>query len=110
MSAPSIFVPKVSRSLAPLLRETLQDQQVGLAQAPVKLLLLPWVLVCMGFCLCHFKSKVFISPSPVGLLQLSPAGLQSHVLGAHLPSARPLSWGARCGAQDSHSCGRTSAV
>ena len=27
------------------IRETLQDQQVGLALDPIKLLLLPWVLV-----------------------------------------------------------------
>ena len=37
----------------------LQDthQQVGLAQAPVRLLLLPWVLVHVRFCVCHLKVK-----------------------------------------------------
>ena len=37
----------------------LQDthQQVGLAQAPMRLLLLPWVLVHVRFCVCHLKVK-----------------------------------------------------
>ena len=30
--------------------EALQDQQVGLTQGPFKLLLLPWALKCVRFC------------------------------------------------------------
>ena len=33
--------------------ETLQDQQVGLTQAPFKLLLLPWVPECVRTCVHH---------------------------------------------------------
>ena len=71
--------PKGEPQLPPLLQETLQDEQVGLVQAPIKLLLLPWVLVCMRFLYVPFKSEVSISPSPVGLLPLSSAGLQSQL-------------------------------
>ena len=34
------------------LQEMLQEKQVGLAQAPIKFLLLPWVLKCVRFCVC----------------------------------------------------------
>ena len=39
------------------LQDTHQAQQVGLAQAPMILLLLPWVLVHVRFCVCHLKVK-----------------------------------------------------
>ena len=50
MSATSFYVPRVSHRLPPpsSLQETLQYQHVGLAQAPMKFLLLALVLVCMG--------------------------------------------------------------
>ena len=57
----------------------------------------------------HFKSEVFISPSPLGLPKLNPTGLQSQ-MGACLPSAEPLGWGAQRGALNSLSCGRTSVI
>ena len=70
-----------------------------------------FVLVLAHVRLCvPFKSETSISASPVGLLQLSPIGLQRQILGTRLPGARPMGWGARRGAQDSHSCGRTSAI
>ena len=50
MATDSIYVPRVSYSHPLPLQATLQDQQLDLAQAPVKLLLLPWVPVHMGFC------------------------------------------------------------
>ena len=39
-----------------------------------------------------FKREVFIFPSPVRLLKLSPTGLQP--LGTYLSSAAPVGWGA----------------
>ena len=47
ISATGVHIPKVSYSLPPPSQKTLQDQQVGLAQAPMKSLLLLWVLVCV---------------------------------------------------------------
>ena len=41
-----------------------------------------------------FKSGVSISHSPLGLQKVSPAGLQSQILGTRLPGAGPLGWGA----------------
>ena len=110
MSDTSVYVPRLSRSRAPPppLQETLQDQQVGLAQAPIKLLLLPLVLVCVILCV-PFKSEVSVSPSPVELLQLSPIGFQSHMLWRLLfPGLDPCV--GETDAQNSHSCGRTSAM
>ena len=49
MAATGVYVPRVSPSCLLPLQETFQDQQVGLAQAPFKLLHLPWVLEQVGF-------------------------------------------------------------
>ena len=65
--------------LPPPPQENLKYQQVGHAQAPMKLLPLLWDLVCVRFCV-HPLSEVSVSPSPVELLQLSPTGLQSQIL------------------------------
>ena len=79
MSDTGVFVPRVSCSHSLPLQEILQGQQVDLAQAPIKVLLLPWVLVHMRFCVSPLRVKSF-SPSLVGLLQLSPTGLQSEMV------------------------------
>ena len=99
MSATSVHVTRVShsRSLPPAWR--LKDQQVGLAQASIKLLLWPWVLVRMRFCVCSLRASV--SPNPGELLQSSPTDLQNQMLWrAPLPGA---GW-------NSHFCGRTSVI
>ena len=44
--------PQGEPQLPPSPQETLQDQQVGLAHAPMESLLLPWVLVCTRPCVC----------------------------------------------------------
>ena len=61
------------------LQEAPQDKQVGLAQAPIKLLLLPWVLEHERFC-AHHLSEVAFPHSPVGLPKLSPASSQGQWL------------------------------
>lgn len=61
------------------LQEAPQDKQVGLAQAPIKLPLLPWVLEHERFC-AHRLSEVAFPHSPVGLPKLSPASSQGQWL------------------------------
>ena len=79
MSVSSVCVPSVCSSCLLPFWETLQDQQqVGLMQTPFKLLLLPWlpwVPEHVGFCMCPLR--VSSSHSPLGLLKVSPAGLQN---------------------------------
>ena len=77
MAAASICVPRVSHTCLLHLQETLQEQQVGLTQAPIKLLLLSWSVV--RFCVCSL-SEISISPSPLGLPKLSPTAFQSQIL------------------------------
>ena len=43
-------------------QETLQDQQVGLAQTPMKLLLLPLVPVYVRFCAIPLRVKSLFPP------------------------------------------------
>ena len=75
MSATNVYVPRVSHSCPLPPQETLQDQQVGMAQAPIKLLLLACVQVYMRLC-ATFKNEVSFPPSLVELLQSNPTGLQ----------------------------------
>ena len=79
ISVTGFYVPRVSHSCPPPSQETLQDQQVDLAQASMKLLLLPGFQVHE---ILHvpFKSEVSASLSPVELLLSSPTGLQSQML------------------------------
>lgn len=53
------------------IRETLQDQQVGLSQTSIRLLLCSLGPVMCGIWGVPFKSEVSVSPSPVVLLKLS---------------------------------------
>ena len=50
MAATSVYVPRLSSSCLLPLWEAVQVQQVGLTQAPFKLLLLPLVLAPVRFC------------------------------------------------------------
>ena len=74
----------------------LQDQQVGLTEAPFKLLLMPWFLEHVRFVCSPFKSEVYF-PWPSGSLEYKlywPS--QPKVLEAHLPSAELQGCKARC--------------
>ena len=57
MASASVCVPRVNCSWLWSFQETLQDQQVGLTQAPLKLLLLPWVLEHMRFWVFLLREK-----------------------------------------------------
>ena len=109
MAATRICVPRVTPVASMSLWETLQDQQVGLTQAPFTLLLLPQDSEHVRFCV-HPLRVESISPSPVALLKVSSAGFQSQILWGLVflvldPWARGPDLGLR-----SHSCGRTSAA
>ena len=69
MAATCVFVPWLSSSCLLPLWEALHYQQMGLTQAPFKLLLLPWALEHVRFCVSY--------NSPLALLKVYPAGLQS---------------------------------
>ena len=62
ISTTNVYVPKVGHSHLPLPQENPQDQQVGLAHASIKLLLLPLVLVCVRFCVHPLRVK-YLSPA-----------------------------------------------
>ena len=85
-SATGVLVPTVTHlhlSLPnPHPQETFQDQQVGLVQAPVKSLLLPWDLVGMKPCVC-----------PPGVELLFPLVLCSSYIQALLAFKAKLSGG-----------------
>ena len=74
-------------------QEALQDQQMGLTQAPFKLLSLFWDLGVFGNLQVLLKSRVYVLYSH--LTNISPKHRPSwfskpDILGAHLPSAGPL--------------------
>ena len=74
----SVCVPRVSSICLLPVQETLQDQQVGLTQAPLKSLPLPWVLEHVRFCVRSLRVES-VSHSPLGLPKVSLAGLQSQM-------------------------------
>ena len=78
-SATCFSDPRESHSCPPPPYKTLQDQQVGLDQVPMKspLCSVSWCAWDLGV---PFKSGVSVSPCPVELLWSSPAGLQSQML------------------------------
>ena len=81
MAASSFYIPIVSSSCLLPLQETLQDQQVDLTQAPFKLLLFPWVLECVWFCVHPLRVESRF-PQPSG----------THKSKSRWPS-KPMFWG-----------------
>ena len=65
----------------------------------------------MKFCLCPlWMNRISTSHSPLALLKLNSAFLQSKMFWGLPSQCRTLDWGARCGAQILHSFRRTSAI
>ena len=64
--------------------------QVGLTQAPIKLLLILWVLGHVTFGVHPVRARILISPSPLGLLKFSLTGLHSKILEDCLQGARSM--------------------
>lgn len=76
------------------LQEALEDQQVGVTQAPFRLLLLPWVLEHVRLSV-HPLGVESVSHSLLGLSEVSPTGLQGkRILQSFVPSQGPLGRGA----------------
>ena len=65
---------QVSSSYLLSVQEALEDQQLSLTQALFRLLLLPWVLEHVRFCV-HPLGVESVSHSLLGLSEVSPTGL-----------------------------------
>ena len=102
MAASSAYFPRVSCSFLTPVWQTLQDQKIGLAQAP-QTTASSCVPECVRFLCAPFKSEVSVSqPSDIPLT-VSPTGLQSQMLlGPCLTSAGPKGLRAQHCAQTSH--------
>ena len=92
------------------LQETLQDQQVGLTQAPFRLLLLPWVLENVRFCVCPLRIESVFPTALWSPKSKTHWPSRLNILGAPLPNTGLLGSGAQWGAQTPRSLGRTSAI
>ena len=97
MAAASVSVIRGSPSCLLPLWEALQDLQVSLSQATFKLLSVRDLGTCE---ILHapFKSRVYVSCSPLALPYASPTGLQSQHSGGlssqcRTPGLRSLIWG-----------------
>ena len=55
MAAASACEPRGSFICFLPLQEALEDQQVGVTQAPFRLLLLPWIPEYVGYCMCRLR-------------------------------------------------------
>ena len=75
------------------LREALQDQQVGLTQAPFKLLLLPWISEHVRFCVRPLRVESLFPTAPRSRENKPHWPSKLSVLGAYLPGAGPLDCG-----------------
>ena len=103
---PPEWLPCMSPGSIPVASwEALQDQKLGLTKLLSNYCFYPGSWRGEGLC-APFESRVCGPCSPLALWKASPAG----VLGSHLPSAGPPGWEAPCGAQPSHSLGRSSAA
>ena len=109
MASASIYVLRGNFSCLLLLQEALQDQQMGMTQAPFKLLPLPWVLehvILHAFC----HSGISLFNSLLALIYTHPHWpSKSAIQGAYL-CVGPLSWGAKCGIWTPHFLEKTHTI
>ena len=96
------------QSLCP--QKALQDQQVGLTQAPFKLLSQFWVLECVRFCVYPLIVTFYFLQHSASLENKHHWPSKPNILGAHLPSAGPLGWAGQCRAQTPCFLRKTSAI
>lgn len=71
MAAASACEPRGSFICLLPYQEVLEDQQVGVTQAPFRLLLLPWIPEYVGYCICPLRVES-VSHSPLVLLKVCP--------------------------------------
>ena len=84
MASASIYVPRGNFHCLLLLQEALQDQQMGMTQAPFKLLPLPWVLEHVKFCMHSFTVESLFSTALWLAAIHTPLAFKVNHLGAHL--------------------------
>ena len=78
MAAASVCVPRVSSSCLLPLQKALQDQQVGLTQAPFKWLLLPWLPERVRFCVVvESLSHVWLFGIPWTVAYQAPLSMET---------------------------------
>ena len=109
MAATSVYIPWGTPSCLLPFQEALQDQLVGLTQAPLKLLPLCWDSECV-ILQSPFKSKASVSYNPPAVQKASRTGLQSRRSGDCILGAGSPGWGVRCGAQTHCFLERTSII
>ena len=92
-STSSVYVPRVSHNCILPLQDTLQDQKVDLAQASMKLLLFPLVLVHVRFCVLPLRVKSLFPPVLWSFCNQGTLAFTPNALMAPLPSAGLSGWG-----------------
>ena len=108
--ATSVLPPTVSHSQPLSPQETLQDTQVCLAEVPMGSLLCA-VSQCTWNLVCALWEWSLCFPQSCGAPAFKPHWTtKPNGLRVPPPSARSSGWGALHGAQNSHSCERTSAI
>lgn len=94
----SVHVPRVSYSCPQSPQETLQDQHIGLAQAPMKSPLVPWASARETLCTLS-KSRISFSPVLCSSCTQAPIASQASCSGgfssqSQTPRLGILTWGA----------------
>ena len=92
MANASIYVSRVSSSCFLLIWEPLQDQQVGLTQAPFKLLLLLWVPEHVIFCMFPLRVEFLFHTALWDSPSKPHCPSKPNVLGVYLPGTGPTGW------------------
>ena len=104
VAAGRISFPRGSSTCLLPLQGGLQDQQVGVTQAPVKLLPLCWDLERVRFCKCLLRAKSLF-PTALLLPQDKPTCFQSLAFWGSFSTSGVPGWGAWCGTQTPRSQG-----
>ena len=97
ISSTNFYDPRETHSHSLSAQETLQDQPVGLPQAPMESLLWSWVLVCMRPRMHALRVECLF---PLVLWRSCSQAL----LACKANETRPRDWEAWHGAENSHSC------
>ena len=72
--------------------KALQDQQLGLTQAPFKLFLLPWVPEHVRFCMFPLRVEFLFHTALWDSPSKPHCPSKPNVLGAYLPGTGPTGW------------------
>ena len=78
--------------MMPVFQKILQDQQVGLTQAPFKLLLLLWVPEHVIFCMFPLRVEFLFHTALWDSPSKPHCPSKPNVLGVYLPGTGPTGW------------------